>query len=252
MILYFSATGNSKYVAERIAEAIGDAAVSMSEFKDKDSLNIKDDYFGIVAPTYVYGLPKIVEDFLLSCKISFEKENPHLFYISTYGTSPGCTSDFADAFLNKTSGYRFNSFYSIKMVDNFTPMFDLSDKEKVKRINENAVKETTSVINKIKGKSFDEKMRRKMPSFVKPFTKPVYNLMRKTSHFKVEENCIGCGLCERNCVESAIEIKSNKPVWVKKHCQMCLSCLHHCPAFAIQYGKNSKKHGQYLNPCTKI
>ncbi len=29
MILYFSATGNSKYVAERIAEATGDRALSI-------------------------------------------------------------------------------------------------------------------------------------------------------------------------------------------------------------------------------
>ena len=28
---------------------------------------------------------------------------------------------------------------------------------------------------------------------------------------------------------------------------MCLACLHHCPKFAIQYGKNTKKHGQYVH-----
>ena len=26
---------------------------------------------------------------------------------------------------------------------------------------------------------------------------------------------------------------------------MCLSCLHHCPKFAIQYGSRTQKHGQY-------
>ena len=32
---------------------------------------------------------------------------------------------------------------------------------------------------------------------------------------------------------------------------MCLGCLHRCPEFAIQYGKNTKKHGQYMNPNVK-
>ena len=44
-----------------------------------------------------------------------------------------------------------------------------------------------------------------------------------------------------NCVNHAIEIQSQKPVWVKERCTMCLSCLHHCPKFAIQYGKHTKK-----------
>lgn len=39
---------------------------------------------------------------------------------------------------------------------------------------------------------------------------------------------------------------------VEDGCVMCLGCLHRCPKFAIQYGKNTKKHGQYTNPNVKI
>lgn len=69
--------------------------------------------------------------------------------------------------------------------------------------------------------------------------------MRQTHHFHVEDSCIGCGLCARNCPVSAIQLQDKKPVWVKEQCVMCLSCLHHCPKFAIQYGSRTKKHGQY-------
>lgn len=65
--------------------------------------------------------------------------------------------------------------------------------------------------------------------------------------------CVGCGLCARKCPAHAIEMKNNRPVWVKKKCIMCLGCLHRCPAFAIQYGSGkTRKHGQYLNPHTKV
>lgn len=69
--------------------------------------------------------------------------------------------------------------------------------------------------------------------------------MRQTHHFHVEDSCIGCGLCARNCPVSAIQLRDKRPVWVKEQCVMCLSCLHHCPKSAIQYGSRTKKHGQY-------
>lgn len=46
-------------------------------------------------------------------------------------------------------------------------------------------------------------------------------------------------------IPDAIEMQDKRPVWVKEKCTMCLGCLHRCPKFAIQYGKNTKQHGQY-------
>lgn len=43
-------------------------------------------------------------------------------------------------------------------------------------------------------------------------------------------------------------MRERKPVWVKEKCALCLGCLHRCPKFAIQYGKNTQRHGQYKNP----
>ena len=70
-----------------------------------------------------------------------------------------------------------------------------------------------------------------------------YGSMRKTKHFSVEDTCVGCGLCAKNCPVSAIQIKDRKPEWVKEQCVMCLSCLHQCLKFAIQYGKKLKSTG---------
>lgn len=52
--------------------------------------------------------------------------------------------------------------------------------------------------------------------------------------------------------DEVIEMLDGKPVWVKGKCVMCLGCLHRCPKFAIQYGENTRRHGQYTNPNVKL
>ena len=52
MILYFSGTGNCKYVAEQIASAVGDTAVSVENRDGKIALK-KGEVLGIVFPTHL-------------------------------------------------------------------------------------------------------------------------------------------------------------------------------------------------------
>lgn len=77
-------------------------------------------------------------------------------------------------------------------------------------------------------------------------------MLSRTKNLTVEDTCVGCGLCAQKCPAQAIEMRAGKPVWVKKNCVMCLGCLHRCPQFAIQYGPNTKVHGQYRNPNVKL
>ena len=48
MIFYYSATGNSKWLANRIADALGDEAVDILESAPKAYTFTKDDYCGSV------------------------------------------------------------------------------------------------------------------------------------------------------------------------------------------------------------
>ena len=89
MILYFSGTGNCKYVAEQIASAVGDTAVSVENRDGKIALK-KGEVLGIVFPTHFWELPAIMRDFLEKASITAEREN-YAFAIATYGTTPGCS-----------------------------------------------------------------------------------------------------------------------------------------------------------------
>ena len=248
MIFYFSATGNSKYVADRIAAATGDKTVSIADCCKSDcfSYDESDKTVGVVSPTYAWGLPVIVREFLQ--KLTLYTKPDYLWFTATYGTTPGQTGRFAEDIMN-ANGLSVTAKFSVKMPDTWTPIFDLSDKSKVQRINEAAEQQIDRIISEIQKHACGDFMENKTPMFL---AKAVYGLeydaMRRTSHFKAENTCIGCGLCARNCPVSAIEIREKKPVWVKDECVMCLRCLHHCPKFAIQYGGRTKRHGQYTHP----
>ena len=143
---------------------------------------------------------------------------------------------------------RVNALYSIRFPDTWTPMFDLRNAERNARINERAESAIDRVAAQIQVETRGNHMQWPAPYFVRLFSHPSYEAMRRTAHFHVEESCIGCGLCAKNCPEQAIRMQVGKPVWVKEKCAACLECLHRCPKFAIQYGEKTKHHGQYLHP----
>lgn len=66
MIFYFSATGNCKYAAQRIAASTEEAIHSITECVKQQQYHFSSDNgtVGIITPTYAWGLPSIVRDFL--------------------------------------------------------------------------------------------------------------------------------------------------------------------------------------------
>ena len=247
MILYFSATGNCKYVAERLAKALGEETLSMVECIRAERYDFAGESVGIIAPTYDWGLPSIVKEFLGKATLRAE----YLYYIATYGTTPGASGCVAQKALR---GQKIDAFYAIRMADTWTPAYDLSTPEKVAVFTRTTEEEIDRTIQSVAARATNRKMTPRTPTFLTEwFAEPVYNAcVRKTSHFRVEESCIGCGLCERKCPVKAIELREKRPVWVRERCVMCLGCLHRCPKFAIQYGSRTKRHGQYTNPHVKL
>lgn len=251
MIFFFSATGNSKYVAIRLADATNDRIVSITDCIKQDDYNFaseSNEYIGFVTPTYFWGLPTVVTDFLKKLKIT-NKGNPYVYHALTYGTTTGQAHRMMDKHL-KTLGLPLDGRFIVQMPDTWTPIYDLSDPGKNASIHARSERDIGMVANHIVSKTKGDFNNRKIP--LAQLYYATYLHGKNTRKFSVDESCIGCGLCERQCPVDAIKLQDNRPVWVKEQCTLCLGCLHRCPKFSIQYGKHTKKHGQYVNPNVKL
>lgn len=247
MILYFSATGNCKYVATRLVQSEEQEMLSIVDCVRNSQYVFSDKTIGIISPTYDWGLPSIVKEFLE--KASFRTK--YLYYVATYGTTPGASGAIANKAIH---GRKIDAYYSVQMVDTWTPIFDLSTPDKVAKYTKNTETEIDVTIFSVKERRTNRHMSPRTPAFITQWiAEPIYNnKVRRTTHFSVEDTCIGCGLCARKCPIQAIKIQDKQPVWVKDKCVMCLGCLHRCPKFSIQYGKSTQRHGQYTNPNVKL
>lgn len=65
--------------------------------------------------------------------------------------------------------------------------------------------------------------------------------------FQIDENCNGCGICEKVCPRGNLRMKDSVPTWNHK-CEQCFACIHWCPQKALQMGEETKGKPRYHHP----
>ena len=157
MILYFSATGNCKYVATRLAQL--EEIVSIVDCIREKKSRFEDDVIGIVSPTYDWGLPSIVREFLEMATF----QTDYLYFVATYGTTPGAIGAMANKVIR---GRKIDAYYSVRMADTWTPTFDLSTPEKVAKYTQNTEAEIDAIIRNVNERRTNRHMSPRTPVFI--------------------------------------------------------------------------------------
>ena len=89
MIFYFSATGNSKYVAQRLAGATGERLVFLRDAVRSRAYHYdlgRQERLGFVVPTYFFGLPSILTFFLKKLALN-GYEDQYIYLVLTCGST---------------------------------------------------------------------------------------------------------------------------------------------------------------------
>lgn len=236
MIFYFSGTGNSEYVAKKIAEYTNDEARFIPRVFDEmqKDLDLHNEKIGVVFPIYAWQPPAIVMEFLEHVHAS---KKSFCYAIATCGESCGK----AMHVLKKI--FPFESAYSITMPENYIALFPLDEEERaLEKINvaRQRLPQIASEINAKKSVyDVDEGSAANFCTYV---LHPIFSLtMLRSSFFSVDTHCVSCGECEKNCPLHVISFDGKKPVWNGK-CQMCMSCIAKCPTHSIQCLLSRKKN----------
>ncbi|MEA4956597.1 NAD(P)H-quinone oxidoreductase subunit I, chloroplastic [bioreactor metagenome] len=249
MIFYFTGTGNSLYVAEKIQKSEHVKLVDMGRALNENIFNYKvekGEKIGIIFPVYFYGMPTIVSEFINKLNLETE-ETPFIYTIITCGSGIG-NADKSLAKLLKSKNLELSSSYSIEMPSNYIMIYDPANKEDSKITINAANKSLKKIIDEIKNRKKGYFVKHGISAIVTPIAYRFYGMFRKTKKFRVTEKCTVCGLCETVCPSKAIKMNDERPKWIKQKCSHCNACINRCPSRAIEYGNSTIKRNRYINP----
>ena len=243
IIFFFSGTGNCLQAAKTAAKELGDCEIIPMGRPGKYSLTKQYDSIGFIYPTYFWGLPKIVIEFVTNIDLGNNK-NSYYYSIVSNGGEPGNSVYQLYELLQKKHGVKLNYGREIKSFSNYIILHDIV-KNTEELLNESN-KKLFSIIEEIKSKKNNKvSSLAKLSSIVnKVFVKTV---SEKDKNYNVSSECNGCGICKKVCPVNNIELKNNKPEFNHK-CEQCLACVHYCPKKAINYKNKTQNMARYTNP----
>ena len=238
MILYFSATGNSGYVAKRIADGLGDERLDLFDrIRDEDFSPITSKApLVVVTPTYAWRMPRIVASWMERTPITAPAG---AYFVMTCGGSIGNAGAYLKRLCAK-KGLAYRGRAGIVMPENYIALFTTPAPAEAKRIIDAAEPAIDRVIECIKaGSALPEHA----PSLTDRLSSGVVNdlfypAFVRAVKFRVTDACISCGMCVRACPLANIRLEGGRPVW-GSDCTHCMACINCCPKEAIEYGKHS-------------
>jgi NAD-dependent dihydropyrimidine dehydrogenase PreA subunit len=251
MIFYFSGCGNSKHVAETIATGLNDSLIFIPEAarENRYEYNLtEDESLGFVFPIYAWGPPKLVLDFIEKLKVPEPVEGPtYIYFACTCGDECGLAEDIFRKALEQ-KGWTLNACFSVQMPETYIgmPGFKLDTDENAQRKIAAADKLMNDCILRLQNKESFSKMTKGGAAWFKSrLINPGFSKMATNDKkYYTTDACIHCGKCVEACPLKNVTLEDGHPKW-NGNCTMCMSCYHHCPVNAIQYGKATVGKGQY-------
>ena len=232
IILYFTGTGNSLYIARQLADE-NTEILSIPQMMKQGRHDFAADEIGIVYPIYGHMPPNMVRNFIKQARLLAG----YKFAMLTFGMLDFNAAEIWDN-ISRQSGTTFDYINTIVMVDNWLPNFNMADQIKMdKHIPEQLAKVKEDLDQQKKWvKPATDAARRAHEGFMyfSRLDPDIGFLMRSEKYFQVTDACIGCGICTEVCPRGNYKLTS-EGVKGEGDCDFCFSCIHNCPQHAIQF-----------------
>lgn len=263
LILYFSGTGNTKFVAEKINRRLRNKGYSTrcesiekyepQEVKSYDLL-----VFGY--PVYGYDMPDFVKSY--ARQLPPPSSRGVILYSTMAYSSGNSLRKSAQLFMNNdclvVGSERFlmpgnDHLIITKKESKISKRVLATDYNQVPEINNSITKIVDRIDHLSDRQIVDEDVRLPERSLIyllfTPIVKLIFGLIKKTvlNRFRAHESCIDCGLCEEICPADNILVRDGK-VEFGNNCYLCLRCINQCPVEAIQITRFTEGKFRYKGP----
>ena len=195
MILYFSATGNTRFVAHRLAASLGDEALDLLDrIKRDDCAPIHSDRpFVICAPTYVCEMPRFLSDHLRKTPLV---GNSKVYFVFTSGGYSGISGILANHLMRR-KGLRYMGCADLTMPRNYiaNDHYPELDTPEIERRIRTAIEAVDGIADAIRR---GERLKSRHVWLAEvlitlPFN-PVWVRVRQgVGDFHATDKCVGCG-----------------------------------------------------------
>ena len=237
MILFFSATGNTKLVAQALAKRLNDDVIDLlARIKNHDYSEIRSDRpFIICSPVYVSEFPLFFSDYIKKVLLIGSKD---VYGVLTNGGYSGIAGGQLKSII-KRKNLNFKGYAEFKPASNHitNKSHKPIDSAEIKKRIKTSLRKVDEVADVIQNGAFIKNRHIFILEYI--VTVPVAPVLcyfnQGTEGFRIKDNCVSCGKCEKLCPMNVIEMHDGKPMWNVKRCAHCMSCIQNCPVEAIEY-----------------
>lgn len=247
MVLYFSGTGNTLYVVNRIKGILNKENCATQIHSMEEEVIINPDEFDLL----ILGSPKYYEypvlDFIKYIKRNLptnKKTIPTMFFCTQ--VSPLETNFNEIEYILEKKNYKLIVSKSIPIANNMIIFnsFPLTEQKKVSHNLEQLDRELPYLLTCL---MTGEVKKEKPNSFLGGICRlSGYSFTKLFQWFAVKysstDACTGCGVCARKCPKKNIVMQDQRPRF-GNDCIFCMRCINRCPSNAILY--NNKACNQY-------
>ncbi|MDE6239543.1 MAG: EFR1 family ferrodoxin [Muribaculaceae bacterium] len=252
MIIFFSGTGNSKFVARELGVHLKETQIIQLKGETlydptKSHLKTDDKRVIWVFPTYSWGVPPVVKRFINECNFDGANDATHIM-VTTCGDDIGETASQWRKLIAARK-WQTGCAYSVIMPNTYVLMkgFDVDNPELAAHKLDEAPKQISEIARRISENiEGDILTKGSWPKIKTGIIYPYFvRFCMSPRPFKTNANCTGCGKCARACPMDNITMGAKCPQWHDR-CALCLRCYHICPSDAVEYGNATKNKGQYF------
>ncbi len=246
MVLYFSATGNTEFIARELAKHLGDDCLNLLnrvKYRDHTPLHSERPFI-ICAPVYVCEMPRFLAAYLKEQIFTGSRD---VYFIFTSGGYCGISGILAKSMFRK-KGMIYHGHAEFRMPRNYvaSDAYPMLPPEQVRDRILDSYEKISAVAEDIRqGRKLKARHVFLFETLITLPFNPVWSKLKyQTKDFYATDKCISCGKCVRVCPLNNVSLKYDRPSW-GRDCTHCMACICNCPVDAIEYGNVTQNKEKY-------